>query len=134
MTAISQPNTGSLDLAIPSKSEIDQRIAEVAGLLEKGFPDQALIFGFAVLEAITRVAFGKRFSKEQTPGSVVELLAFEGYVSPSQADKIRALIKKRNRLVHGDLEVRATANDVEAFVQLIDEVWQLTLEPTSEPV
>ena len=120
--------TATTILAV-STSEIANQIAEVRALNEDGHPGAALLLGWAALEAIARIALVDRLSKPQTAGSILETLAFEGYVSPSEADQIRSLVALRNKLAHGDLTVRVNKDTIDRFIRIIDLVHQRLLLP-----
>jgi hypothetical protein len=57
------------------------------------------------------------------------MLAFEGYVTPSQADRIRPLMMQRNRLAHGELSIRPASVEMAAFISIIGQVHQLVQAP-----
>jgi uncharacterized protein YutE (UPF0331/DUF86 family) len=120
------------DIETPSGQSIDRRLSDVRRLAEQGFQDQSLVLGFSVLEAVARFAVGLRLAKPQPPLGVVEMLAFEGIVAPSEADDLRQLIKKRHRIVHGDLDVAVTTDELETFMRIIDAAWTFAKTPASQ--
>jgi uncharacterized protein YutE (UPF0331/DUF86 family) len=50
---------------------------------------------------------------------MVEALAMEGHVTPTEAAKLRALAKKRNQLVHGDLAVDVAREETMEFLEIL---------------
>ena len=61
-----------------------------------------------------------QFERPQTPGRLVEVLATEGFLTPTEADRLRQLVDKRNRLVHGELQIRATKAELDAFTRTLE--------------
>jgi uncharacterized protein YutE (UPF0331/DUF86 family) len=93
---------------------------EVRSTTNAGFQEPALLLAWATFEAAARASMPNEFQRPQTPGRLVEILAREGYVTPSEADLLRSLAEKRNRLIHGDLHVSVTAEEIEKFTEVLD--------------
>ena len=108
------------DLPMPDAEEITCRLAEIRKLATAGHAEPALLLAWAAMEAVARSAARDVFAKPQSPARIVETLAMEGYITPSEADRARELVAKRNRLVHGDLKVRASDREIEDFVDIIE--------------
>lgn len=121
--------TCEISLTIVSRRELEDQLSEVKALTKAGHHGVALLLGWSVLEALARMAFPDRLAKPQRPGSVLEMLAYGGYISPTQADKVRPLIALRNRFVHGELAVLPASSDIAEFVRIIERVFELVLEP-----
>lgn len=120
-------------LATATHQEIAAQLDVARTLNATGHAGAALLLAWSCLEALARTALGTRMSTPQRPGSVLETLAFEGFVAPSEADRIRPLIAKRNRLAHGDLSVRLSPMEIEDFLQTISGALEVaqTPEPAS---
>jgi uncharacterized protein YutE (UPF0331/DUF86 family) len=112
-------------LAVASDDDIQRLLNEARALNANGHARAALLLGWSALEAVARRTNHERLSQPQRPGSVLEMLAFEGYVSPSQADRVRPLVGQRNRLIHGDLAIEPGRDHVEDFISVIDDVRQM---------
>jgi uncharacterized protein YutE (UPF0331/DUF86 family) len=69
-----------------------------------------------------------RFERPQTPGRLVQVLASEGYVTPSEADKLRGLAEKRNKLVHGELRTRISEADVAQMTDILSTLKKIAEE------
>ncbi len=93
-------------------SAIGESLTTVDRLNEAGLTPAALLIGWATFEALGRRLSPTRFKRPQTPARLVEVLASEGQLMPSEADSARQLITARNRLIHGDLEVEVTKEDI----------------------
>ena len=109
--------TAALPLLTPEKARI---FLEEARHLSGDHPQAAFLLAWASLEALARVTKSDQFAKPQTPGRIVEVLAQEGYFTPAEADLLRELSKRRNRLIHGDLDSKLTAEDVQRFLTIIE--------------
>ena len=73
----------------------------------------ALIFGWAVLESLARFARGPGSSRGYSPVQAVQALAEEGYLANDDAQRLREMARLRSSLVHGDLSVTVSAEQVE---------------------
>jgi len=80
----------------------------------------ALLLGWASFEALARIMEPSRFAKPQTPGRIVETLASDGVVTPTEAAKLRRLADARNAVVHGDLRMQPSITDLATFFQVLD--------------
>lgn len=95
--------------------EIEQAIKTIEHLTSEGLHAPALLMAWATLEALGRALLPKSFVRAQTPGRLVEVLAADGYVTPSEADRLRRLATARNQLIHGSLRAKIASKDVKAF-------------------
>jgi len=105
---------GDLDPDVPSsdRGRIERRLASVADLTGTAGLDMALVSAWATLEATARWRWPGRLAQPQMPARLVELLAYEGYLMPEEEWRLRAVQKLRNRVVHGDLDVKVGEDDV----------------------
>ena len=103
-------------------ASIDISIREVEELSEKGHRQLALLRAWATLEALGRVLLPGKFARAQTPGRLVEVLAFEGNVTPTEADLLRNLATNRNRFIHGSLDVEVDPSDLARFAETLKEL------------
>ena len=106
-------------LAPQSDEAITKRIAEVSGLLKVGFVDSAMLLAWATFEAVGRKLMTKEFSRPQTPGRLIQVLAKEGHITPDESDLLRKLADTRNRFIHGELTTAADRSDVELFIGIL---------------
>lgn len=105
------------NVPVQSVDEITTTISK-AEAIARIEPRGAFLLLWAALEAIARRFAPDRSNRPQTPGRVVETLAFEGVIEPSNASWLRDLSRLRNRLIHGDLEVAPTSQELEQMVAL----------------
>jgi uncharacterized protein YutE (UPF0331/DUF86 family) len=78
----------------------------------------ALLLSWASFEAVARAMAPTRFAKPQSPGRIIESMASEGIVTPSEASALRKLATSRNAVVHGDLRVAPPTNELEKFLRV----------------
>ncbi len=109
------PVTAPKSLAVQSAETITENIKEMAQLTSRGFLMPALLLGWATFEAVARILMTEQFEKPQTPGRLIGLLAGEGYLTPSEADRLRKLATARNAFVHGELDIEISEDEVQYF-------------------
>jgi uncharacterized protein YutE (UPF0331/DUF86 family) len=107
------------DVRTAPRSEILAFLDSIETHVSLGQLSAALLLSWATFEAIARSVLPSTFMKPQTPGRIVEVLANKGVLMPDEAQKVRSLIAARNSTIHGDLLMRASANDVTAFVGIM---------------
>lgn len=119
------PATSTSLPAIASVPAIDESIQRVLDLRGAGHLSPALVMAWATLEAIGRALLPDQFRRPQTPARLVEVLASTGYVTPEEADTLRAAIAGRNEIVHGQLESKVDPKLIEGFVAVLKTLVQL---------
>jgi uncharacterized protein YutE (UPF0331/DUF86 family) len=112
------------DIAQPTPEQIDARLGEVRVLADAGHYAPALVAGWAVLEALARLARGLGSSKAYSPLQAVQALAEEGYLESEDARPLREMARVRSSVVHGDFAVDVSAEQVE---YLLDQLKALKL-------
>jgi uncharacterized protein YutE (UPF0331/DUF86 family) len=98
---------------------------EIQQLVDSGYYRAALLMAWSTFEAIARITMPSDFERPQSPGRLVQLLAQEGYVTPSEADILRRLAEKRNVLIHGNIQTDVTKADVEGLTQILRKLIEL---------
>lgn len=96
--------------------EIDAALAEVEQLKRAGHLRAALIMAWAALEAAGRALLPQNLVRPQEANKLVELLASEGVVTPTEADSLRRAITARNAATHGQLAVPITQREVDQVI------------------
>jgi REase_AHJR-like len=115
-------DANELPVPIETEAAVSDRIAEVRSLMEKGYLQPAFLLGWAILEAAARAVAYEKLQWPQSSGRLVQVLAGEGHLTPSEADRLRELAKKRNQLSHGQLQVQVSAAEMLDFVTILDEL------------
>lgn len=120
---------GVIERELPSTTpEAVQAALSAARRLSATEPRAALLLAWSALEAATRPLEPKSASRPLRAGSLVELLAAEGHILPSEADRLRELSDLRNRLAHGDLSADVTADEIREVANFAE---QLLHQPES---
>jgi len=123
-----RPAGGKDRLPAMADKTIDSSIASVESLIADGQSSAAVLIAWATFEALGRTLSPEKFSQPQTAARLVEVLAGEGIVTPSEADLLRRLGNVRNRVIHGSLNERIDPADVESFVNVLKTLRQMTKE------
>jgi len=84
------------DIQAPDLPEIDAALAEVDQLKQAGHLRAALIMAWAALEAAGRALLPQDLARPQPANRLIEVLASEGVVTPTEADSLRKAISLRN--------------------------------------
>jgi uncharacterized protein YutE (UPF0331/DUF86 family) len=118
------PSETQAILAPQSDETISARLREISRLLEAGFTESAMLMSWAAFEAIGRRLMTEEFSRPQSPGRLVQVLAKEGHITPDEADTLRQLGEVRNRFIHGELTAAVDRGQVEAFIKILESLGQ----------
>jgi hypothetical protein len=108
-----------------SPKDIEQAIKSVDELVESSHFAPALFMAWATLEALGRALLPESFPRPQTPGRLVEVLAADGSITPSEADRLRQLATARNQLIHGGLRARVGSRDIKSFAAILKTLFKL---------
>lgn len=84
----------------------------------------ALLMAWAALEALGRARMPSEFARPQSPARIVERMASEGMITPSEARFLREMAGKRNAFIHGDLMQSISAADVKRFLDILHDLLQ----------
>lgn len=117
-----EPTVVAQRLPVQTKAEIGTAIKEIKKLRDEGYLRPAFLLAWATFEATARAVAHAEFERPQTPGRVVQVLGREGFLTPDEADELRALTQKRNTLVHGGLDADVSAGDVDRMVRALEEI------------
>jgi len=105
-----------------SLANISGAISQVKALIAERQLRAAYLFAWATFEALGRNMLAEKFARPQTPGRLIEVLANEGTLTPSEADQLRAHVETRNRLVHGELDTRLSARQANELLALLEKL------------
>jgi uncharacterized protein YutE (UPF0331/DUF86 family) len=106
-------------------------------LARQGHHSAAMLLSWATLEAIGRNLMASELARPQTPGRVIEYMAQNGVATPKEADRLRALVKLRNSLVHGELDAQVNAEQTTEMLDILRAIIsfaELDGEPASNDV
>jgi len=102
-----------------SRNVIEQSIKAIEELTAGGRARPALLMAWGTFEAIGRAILPDRLQRPQPPGRLIEVLAAEGHITPTEADHLRRLAESRNHLIHGGLEISIPEADLQRFVDIL---------------
>ncbi len=111
----------SVTIPPATPAAIRSQLDEVRELRSRGHQRAAFVIVWSLLEAALQSMDDYEASKPRTPGTVVQTLAMNGFISPEVEQRLRALIPLRNRIVHGDVAGQPTADDVTLVLGAIED-------------
>ena len=106
-------------LPLMSNEAVEQSLENIRQLLQAE-PKSALLLCWATLEAMARRLEPAKATQPLSAGSVVELLAREGHVTPGEARQLREAAHWRNHLIHGDLTLSLSSGQVAEIVEIVE--------------
>lgn len=119
------PTEPTVTLPSQTLSLIRTRISEIKNLVKDGHLLPAFLLAWATFEAVGRLLLPEKLERPQTPGRLVQVLASDGYLTPTEADNLRQLAEKRNKLVHGELNVRISKSNVIEMASILSMLTKL---------
>jgi len=115
----SNGDTEALTLPTMTPQAITDQANRLLDIFDTAGPIPALLTAWSLVEAASRLLMPEAFSRRQTNGSLMERLAFEGWVTPDEAEFLRPLGRLWNRAAHGDLDVKVTRQDIAALADIV---------------
>jgi uncharacterized protein YutE (UPF0331/DUF86 family) len=126
------PNSvGDEDIEVSRIPDIDAALAEVDQLKQAGHLRAALMMAWSALEAASRALLPQNLARPQSVARLIEALAAEGVVTPSEADSLRKAVSARNAATHGDFAVPITEQDLDQIIAAATSVTGLAKQPSS---
>lgn len=116
------PSSDTASLQVQDRGSIQKRIMQIKELASTGHTEPAALLAWATFEALARAVAPERFARPQTPGRILQVLASDGYLMPSEADFLRVLAEKRNKLIHGELNIRISDQEISDFLSILNEM------------
>ena len=118
--AVERPED-SIVLPVAHLDTLNLQIAEVEGLQAGGHHRAAFMLAWSVLEAVLNRLDEAGSHHIRTAGQVVHSLAMGGHLSSEVERRLFRLSELRNRIVHGDLDVSVSGENVELVLAAIKE-------------
>jgi hypothetical protein len=106
-------------LNAPTKDSIQAALDEATALIMAGHEKSALLLTWSAFEATIRLAKDGQLSRPQLPKSIVSIAASEGFLLPDEVTFSKSMIEKRNRYIHGDINVAIDRGDVEKLIEIV---------------
>src|SRR5262249_45655779 len=113
------PATSTKAMQLQTVSAIRKRLKESRELMDGEYYGPALLLALATCEATARLLATEHFERPQTPGRLVQVLASEGILTPTEADDLRGLAEKRNKFIHGELQTPITKAEIERIASIL---------------
>jgi uncharacterized protein YutE (UPF0331/DUF86 family) len=104
------------DIEAPDVSQIDSALAEIADLERAGALRAALMMAWAAFEAAGRALPPQSLAQPQPANQLIEALASQGAVTPTEADSLRKAVALRNAATHGHFSVPIRGEEVDQVV------------------
>ena len=76
---------------------------------------------WSLLEATLQAMDNAAEAKPRTPGTVLQTLSMIDLISPDIERRARDLINLRNSIVHGDVSVEPSAEDIDLLLGVVEE-------------
>jgi uncharacterized protein YutE (UPF0331/DUF86 family) len=113
------PGASVEQIDVAPRKAIDRATQAVIELRDAGQQTAALMVGWSALEAIARALLPDRLARPQPAAKLIEVLASEGYLTPSEADTLRTLATVRNAAAHGRLDAAVEPKELNALVSAL---------------
>lgn len=110
-------------IAIPPASprRLRERFNELRVMVNDGQLRAAFVLAWPLLEGALHQSVPGTGNRPYTPGSVLQALAMNGLIEPTTEKRLRSLVDLRNMIVHGDLNVEPTREQVDVMLASIAE-------------
>lgn len=124
------PPSSERAITVPSRTRIEKQLDRVAVAADEIGPAASLLAAWSAFEAAARALIPDDLRRPQPSARLLEVLAFEGYLSPDEADALRRLGQLRNEAAHGGLDVDVSQGDLNT---LLDATRSLLDQQEREP-
>ena len=127
------PTSDTPKLVVQKIEALRTGITEIKQLIIEGHREPSLLMSWATFEAVARAMVSDKFGRPQTPARLLQILASDGYITPTEADQLRVLADKRNRLIHGEMQVRVSEAELNNFVAVLETMLQQLPQQQTKP-
>jgi uncharacterized protein YutE (UPF0331/DUF86 family) len=103
----------------PTFGAVEEAIRESLKLRDSGHLVAAVMVAWAVLEGIGRALLPDQLARPQPAERLVEVLASEGFLMPSEADALRRAAEVRNAVAHGQLAAMVSQARVDELIAAV---------------
>ena len=121
--SVAYMGSGTPSVTIPTAEPeaILWRVKEARALRDQGFRQAALVMAWSLLEATLQAMDNAAEAQPRTPGTVLQTLSMIDLISPDNERRARDLINLRNSIVHGDVSVEPSAEDIDLLLGVVEE-------------
>ena len=96
--------------------------ARLPHVLDQVGPVPGLLMAWSVLEAAARLAMPEALAQPQNSAALLEALGSDGYLTPTEINRLRPLAIVRDQAAHGRLDVVFTVPDMDLLSRAITEI------------
>lgn len=107
------------ELPVLGRPSIERRIDDVEKLVSEGHLRPAFIMAWSVLEATLNNVRPEADKRPRSANGIIQALATNGLIEPEAERSLMSLVKIRNRVVHGDLEVEPSESDISQILSAV---------------
>jgi uncharacterized protein YutE (UPF0331/DUF86 family) len=126
------PRAKATTPGVASNKVIEQSMEQIEELKKTGHRGAALLLGWSVLEAIARAMLPEQLDRPQPPANLVETLAGEGLLTPSEANVLRKIASARNAIAHGELDTNPAPKRVDELIAVLHTLSGLSTKDGAE--
>lgn len=119
-------------IPIASREAIEAQLKRMENAFDAAGPVAGLLWAWSAFEAAARALLPDTLSGPQAPADLLERMAFDGHVTPDEADDLRRFGNLWMEAAHGSLEVTFTRDDLARIVAITRIVLSL-YEPATSP-
>jgi uncharacterized protein YutE (UPF0331/DUF86 family) len=113
------PRSTAAVVGVATNQAIEQSIDQIKELKNTGHRSAALLIGWSALEAVARSLLPEQLDRPQPPDSLIEAIAGQGLLTPSEANVLRRLASTRNAAAHGQLDISPTPRQIDQLVGVL---------------
>lgn len=93
-------------------------IVKFESSIESADTQASFLMAWSIFEACSRAIMPNIFQRPQSAKQVIEIMAREGYIVPSEAKFLRSIVSMRNNIAHGGLDFLPKKQDVEKIIDI----------------
>lgn len=119
-------------IPVASRGAIEAQLKRMENAFDAAGPVAGLLWAWSAFEAAARALLPDILSGPQAPADLLERMAFDGHVTPDEADDLRRFGNLWTEAAHGRLDVTFTRDDLARIVAITRIVLHL-YEPAASP-
>jgi uncharacterized protein YutE (UPF0331/DUF86 family) len=113
-----QPRNIDDPIPVSSRETIEQHLTRIEDSLDAMGEQAGLLAAWAVFEAAARTLVPDKFGKPQPAANLLQEMAFGGYATHDEAERLREISKIRNEVAHGRLDLVPSREMVTSLIDI----------------
>ena len=105
-------------IPVASREAIEAQLKRMENAFDAAGPVAGLLWAWSAFEAAARALLPDTISGPQAPADLLERMAFDGHVTPDEADDLRRFGDLWTEAAHGSLDVTFTRDDLTRIVAI----------------